>query len=192
MKRFLILFLMLAGFTSGAQNPEILKGASTLYDSNYNMDFEPIAEITYPKVVEQVGGREKFLAKLDNDYQNEKFRKRLQLTSPVFQVGPEKTIGGKSFCVVSFRNPTRYFYEDKLDTDAMAKEVANWKNIAATKEVYGEPNRNSINVKRVSFIVAVKDETTGGNWKFFNLDDLDQLAVFDNVISAETKKQLGL
>lgn len=187
----LFLLLLLTGFAS-AQNPEILKGASTLYDANYNMDFDPIADITYPKVIEKSGGREPFLAKLDHDYQNEKFRKRLQLTAPVFQVGPEKTINGTSFCVVSYRNPTRYFYETKLDPSDMEKEVAQWKKIAATKEVYGEPNRNSINVKRVSHIVAVKDASTSGNWKFFNLDDLDQLATFDSLFDADTKKQLGL
>lgn len=176
-----------------AQSPsEILPKASRLYDSNYHMDFESIAELTYPRVVEQLGGREKFVEKLDADYQNGKFRKRLQLTAPIFQLGASQTIDGKTFCVITYRNPTRYFYEAKLDAATMQKEVELWKQVAGTKEVFGEPQRNAINVKRVSKFVAILDESTGGQWKFFNLDDLDQLAVFDSLFTAETKKQIGL
>lgn len=187
-----MLFALLP-LTVWAQSPsEILPKVSRLYDSNYHMDFEAIAELTYPGVVEKLGGREKFVEKLDADYQNAKFRKRLQLTAPIFQLGSSKTIDGKTFCVIAYRNPTRYFYETKLDAATLQKEVEWWKQVAGTKEVFGEPQRNAINVKRISKFVAVVDETTGGQWRFFNLDDLDQLAVFDSLFTAGTKKQLGL
>ncbi|NUY81088.1 hypothetical protein HUK80_09295 [Flavobacterium sp. MAH-1] len=191
LKKALSALVFFVGTMCFAQDPAVLKSVSELYDSNYNMDFEPIAELTYPKVVEQLGGKQKFLEKLDSDYQNEKFRKRLQLTAPVFQVNQPKTIEGRQFCVVSYRNPTRYFYENKMDAAEMNKEVEQWKRIASTKEVFGEPNRNSINVKRISKFVAVSDSSTGGQWKFFNLDDLQQLEIFNELFAAE-KTQLGL
>ncbi len=192
LKTILPIFLLLTFLEVSAQDEApILKGASEVYDANYNMDFDPIADLTYPKVVEQLGGKQKFLEKLDSDYQNEKFRKRLQLTAPVFQVEPTKTIGERKFCVVIFRNPTRYFYEQKLSEGEMNKEVESWKKIAGTKEVFPEPNRNSINVKRISKIVAVRDASTANQWKFFNLDDVQQLEVFNSIFASE-KSQLGL
>lgn len=189
-KCFFGLLFLLSGL-SNAQEAEILKGASVLYDANYNMDFESIAELTYPQAIEQLGGKQKFVSKLDADYQNPEYRKRLQLTAPVFQVGPIKTVGSKKFCFISYRNPTRYFYETKLAPDEMNKQVIQWKQVASTKEVFGEPNRNSINVKRISKFVAVSDASTNGQWKFFNFDDLQQLDVFNSLFAAE-KAQLGL
>lgn len=191
LKKVLRAVVFLVGPMCFAQDPVVLKSVSELYDSNYNMDFELIAELSYPKVVEQLGGKDEFLEKLDSDYQNDTFRKRLQLTAPVFQVHPVKTLNGHQFCVVSYRNPTRYFYEKKMDAAEMNKEVEQWKRIASTKEVFGEPNRNSINVKRISKFVGVSDAATNGQWKFFNLDDLQQLAIFDALFAAE-KTQLGL
>lgn len=190
-KKLLLPILLISGSIGFSQEEQILPLASKVYDANYNMDFEPIADLTYPKAVEQIGGREKFLEKIDNDYQNEKFRKRLQLTAPVFQVNPVKTLNGKTFCVVMFRNPTRVFYEAKLSPSEMETEVAEWKKIAGTKDVFPEPNRNSVNVKRISCYVAVKDESTGGQWKFFNFDDVDQSKAFDTFFGVE-KAQLGL
>lgn len=189
---FSLLAFLLSVTLSAQSQQELLSKASKLYDANYNMDFDEIADLTYPKVVEKLGGREPFTQKLDLDYQNDKMRKRLQLTSPIFQVGTEKKIEGKTFCVILYRNPTRYFYEKKLDATEMQREVDNWKKIAATKEVYAEPQRNTINVKRVSRFVAVADENTSGQWQFFNFDDLDQVSAFDALFSTDLKKQLGL
>jgi hypothetical protein len=41
-----------------------------------------------------------------------------------------------------------------------------------------ETKRNSLNVKRTTTYFAVMDETTINEWKFFNLDDANQLATF--------------
>ncbi|MBD3582540.1 hypothetical protein HC229_08475 [Flavobacterium sp. D33] len=191
MKKSLLTLFFLLFASSQAQEPEILKRASELYDANYNMDFESIAGFTYPEAVEQLGGKQKFISKIDADYQNPEFRKRLQLTAPVFQVGPVKSIGSKKFCLISFRNPTRYFYEEKLSPGEMNEQVIKWKQVASTKEVFGEPNRNSINVKRISKFVAVSDASTNGQWKFFNFDDLQQLEIFNSHFATE-KVQLGL
>ncbi|RZJ71274.1 hypothetical protein [Flavobacterium sp.] len=188
---FLIFLLLIFLKVSAQDQAAILKGASQVYDANYYMDFDPIPELTYPKVVEQLGGKQKFREKLDQDYQNDKFRKRLQLTAPVFQVEPTKSLNGHKFCVIIYRNPTRYTYEQKLSDGEMNKEVESWKKIAGTKEVFPEPNRNSVNVKRISKLVAIQDASTANEWKFFNLDDAQQAEIF-NALFASEKTQLGL
>jgi len=189
-----VLLTVALGFTmafSCFAQPDVLPAASRFYDANFNMDFESLAELTYPEVVKQSGGKEQFIAKVDADYQNTELRKRLQLSAPVFQIGNVKTIGDRKFCIIAFWNPTRYFYEVPLEADQMKKLVTHWKQTAGTKEVYAEPNRNSINVKRISKLVAISDATTNNQWKFFNFDDVEQTAIFNSLFSSE-KVKLGL
>jgi hypothetical protein len=137
-------------------------------------------------------GKEKFLAKLDKDYQNEEFRMRLQLLMPLFQYDMVQKIAGKSYCIVSYKNPTRYFFEAKLNENTAPQKVALLKENNNTQEVTFEPQRNSINVKRTSKFIAVADETTGNDWKFFNWDDLTQRQLFETIFGSDLKKQLGL
>ena len=109
-----------------------------------------------------------------------------------FQYGVVKKIEGKSFCVVTFQNPMRYFFETKLTTETAA-EIATWlKQINKTKEVTFEPKRNSFNVKKTTTYLAVIDETTIKEWKFFNLDDANQLASYQTIFGESIKKELGL
>ncbi|MFC6876600.1 hypothetical protein [Flavobacterium myungsuense] len=192
MKTKIILLLLLCSLTSFSQTIEKLKVATKkIYDANYTMDFDTIVNLTYPKIVETLGGKNAMLNKLDSDYQNDEFRMRLELVTPVFQYSEIKKIEGKTFCVITYRNPIRYFFENKLDNDTAVKKV-NWlKENNSTKEVFFEPKRNSINVKRISKLVAIADETTSKDWKFFNFDDSSQREIFKALFSENTKKELG-
>jgi len=186
----LLLFLFIAtGFSQS--RAELMTATKKIYQANYNMGWDEIVALSYPKIVETIG-KETMLEKLDLRHQNEEFRLRLQLEIVPFQFGPIKNIEGKSFCVVTYRNPIRYFFENKL-TPEMAVEKTNWlKEINQTKEVVFEPNRNSFNVKKVSIFVAVADETTYTEWKFFNFDDSNQKEIFDATFNETIKKELGL
>ena len=192
MKTKIILLLLLCSFTSFSQTIEKLRVATKkIYDANYTMDFDTIINLTYPKIVETLGGKNAILNKLDSDYQNEEFRMRLELVTPVFQYSEIKKIEGKTFCVITYKNPIRYFFENKLDNDTAVKKV-NWlKENNSTKEVFFEPKRNSINVKRISKLVAIDDETTSKELKFFNFDDSSQREIFKTLFSENTKKELG-
>lgn len=176
-----------------SQTLESLKPlAKKIHDANYNMDFEPLADLTYPTIVEQLGGRAKFVTKVDSDYQNDEFRKRIQIESPVFQYSPIKKIDGKSYCVISYYNPIRYFIEKKLDGVSGPQKAAELKQIErATLTVY-EPARNTINVKRNSKFIAIADETTQNQWKFINFDDVAQRQMADMLLNESIKKELGL
>ena len=186
---FLLLFFSIVTFS---QSTESLKIATKkYYEANYLMDFETIVSLSHPLMVKTIG-KDLLLEKLDKYYENEEYRLREQLETLPFQYGMVKKIEGKSFCVITFRNPMRYFFETKLTTETAA-DKANWlKQINKSKEVTFEPKRNSFNVKRTTTYLAVMDETTIKEWKFFNLDDANQLASFQTIFSESIKKELGL
>ena len=192
MKNKLIILFLFLSICAFSQSIESLKVATkNYYEANYLMDFEAIVSSSYPKIVESMG-KDVMLEKIEKYYENDDYRMREQLETLPFQYGPIKTIEGKLFCVVTFRNPMRYFFEKKL-TSETATEKATWlKKINKTKEVTFEPNRNSFNVKKTSTYVAIIDETNSNEWKFFNLDDANQLVVFQSLFVESVKKGLGL
>ena len=189
--KILILLFILSGLSCFSQSLEKLKSETKkIYDANYTMDFDTVITLTYPKIIETIG-KDAFLDKLDTDYQNEEYRMRLELVTPVYQYSEIKKIEGKTFCVITYKNPVRYFFENKLNADTATKKVTWLKESNTSQEVIFEPKRNSINVKRTSKFIAVADETTGNEWKFFNLDDINQREIFFKIFSESTKKELG-
>ena len=192
MKKQYAILLLFFSIATYSQSIESLKTATKkLYTANYLMDFDAIVSYSYPKMVENVG-KEKMLANVEKHYENQEFRLREQLETLAFQYGEIKKIEGKSFCVITFRNPVRYLFETKLTTETAA-EKANWlKQINKTKEVTFEPIRNSFNVRKTTTYLAIMDETTGRNWKFFNLDDASQLNSFQSLFDDKTKTSLDL
>ena len=190
-KTLLFLLLLSTSFSFSQTLKELKEVTKKIYDANYNMDFDAITQLSYPKMVETIG-KDKFLEKLDTDYQNQEFRMRLELLAPLFQYDMVQKIGGKSYSIVTYKNPTRYFFEAKLNETTSAQKVASLKENNTTQDVTFEPKRNSINVKRTSKFIAIADETTGNQWKFINWDDLKQRELFETIFGSELKKQLGL
>ena len=184
-----ILFLSISAFS---QTSESLKVATkNYYEANYLMDFEAIVLSSYPKMVENMG-KDAMLEKIEQYYENEEYRVREQLETLPFQYGPIKTIEGKSFCVIRFRNPIRYFFETKLNPQTAIVKATWLRQINKTQEVTFEPKRNTFNVRRETTYLGIMDETTKNEWKFFNLDDTNQLAAFESFFGEDVKKALGL
>lgn len=185
------LFLLLVSKLAVAQSIEQLKVATKkIHEANYNMDFDSVAKFSYPKIVDY-HGKEKFIEKLDHDYQNETYRMRIQLEKVVFEYGPIRQIDGASYCVISYKNPARYFYETKLDSNTSLIQANFLREKDRTKDVTFEPKRNSFNVRRISQFVAISDAITAHQWRFFNMDDPTQRELFDTLF-ASVKNQLGL
>lgn len=169
---------------------ELAKQTKKIHDANYTMDFEPLADLTYPAIVAQLGGREKFIAHLDSDYQNGEFRKRIQIENPVFQYSEKKT-EDQNICVITYYNPIRYFIEAPMDaTSGPIKAAEIHKTEQATQAIY-EPKRNTINVKRQTKLLAIADATTNYQWKFIDLSDASQRKIIDLVLNENIKKELG-
>ncbi len=192
MKNQISLFFLFLSISTFSQSSESLKlAAKNLYEANYLMDFETIASFLHPEMVKTIG-KDLILEKIEKYYENEEYRLREQLETLPFQYGVIKKIEGKSFCVITFRNPMRYFFETKLTSETAAEKATWLKQINKSKDVTFEPKRNSFNVRRTTTYVAVADETTNKEWKFFNLDDANQLASFQSIFSESIKKELGL
>ena len=185
----LFLFLSISTFSQSAESLKV--AAKNFYEANYLMDFETIVSLLHPEMVKMIG-KDLMLEKIEKYYENDEYRLREQLETLPFQYGAIKKIEGKSFCVITFRNPMRYFFETKLTTEAAAEKATWLKQINKTKEVTFEPKRNSFNVRRTTTYIAVFDETTNKEWKFFNLDDANQLASFQTIFGESIKKELGL
>lgn len=188
----ILFFILFITYSSFSQSIESLKPTvKKLYDANYLMSFEDVVEHTYPKYVE-VQTKEALLEKLDLDYQNEEFRMRLQLVSPVFVYGEIKQIDGVSYCIVSFKNPIRYFYEKKITNDNLDDELSFLKLKDKTESVTFEPKRNSFNVRKTSIYLAIADSTTANKWKILNFDDETQYEFYKTNFSEKVKTTLGL
>jgi hypothetical protein len=186
---FLLLLIAINSFSQNAQ--QLLSGTKKLFTANYEMDFEAIVSLSYPKMVETIG-KDVMLDKLDKCYQNDEFRLRYQLESVPFITHKTQKIGALSFCMITCRNPVRYFFEKKLTTEEATTKIPWLQETNHTKDVVFEPNSNSFNVKRNTTFLAVMDETTSGDWKFINLDDTNQAAAFESLFDEIVKKQLGL
>jgi hypothetical protein len=192
MKMKLITIFIACCLTGYSQNNVALKTAmQQLYEANFLMDFETIAQYSYPEMVSK-SGKENFLQQTELHYENEEYRLRYQLQSVPFQLGAIQKIGGKSFCVISIRTPKRYFFERKLTVEEANAKKAWLQEINNTKEVTFEPNRNSFNVKMVNTFVAVYDESIINTWTFFNLDIPEQKTAFKQLFNEETQQTLGL
>jgi len=114
MRKQFSLLILLVVYNGFAQSTESLKTATkNFYEANYLLDFETIVALSYPKMVEDFG-RDVLLEHIEKHYENEEFRLRLQLETVPFQYGTIKKIESKSFCVITCRNPMRYFFETKL------------------------------------------------------------------------------
>lgn len=188
----MFLLLMFVSFSVFPQSAESLKTATKkLFQANYLLDFDGIASFCYPKIIETIGA-DNIYDKLEQHYEIDEYRLRYQLETVPFQYGEIKKIEGKSFCVITCRNPMRYTFGEKLSKEAAAKKTQELIDINKTKEVTFEPARNSFNVKKTTTFVAVSDETTGNQWKFFNFDNAFQQEIFESTFGESIKKELGL
>lgn len=190
--RNIYLVVLLFTFSAFSQSLESLKPiAKKLYDANYLMEFDAIADATYPKMYQEKG-RDAFIEKLDSDYQNDEFRLRLQLPNVAFQYSDIRKIDNTFYTFITFRNPVRYFFEKKLTAEQAAEKKKQLQEINRTQDVTFEPARNSFNVKKITTYIAISDENTSGKWKLLNLDDKEQRDFFEkefNIIFQELKSK---
>jgi hypothetical protein len=189
---FFFAFLATSFQVLHSQNLDGLKTeAKKIYDANYAMDFEGIVALTHPKVFETIDAKA-LSAKLDTDYQNAEFGKRLVYETPRFEFAPIKKIGSKSVCVIRYRNPIRYNYENALDAATIETKAAALKESLKAAKVTFEQKRNSFFVERVSVLIAIADASTGNTWRFIDLDESTQRSVAGQLFDAAAKKELGL
>lgn len=193
MKNLLFLIACVVfGNLAAAQTMASLKSeAAKFQKAHYNMFFEGIAEQSYPKLVEEMGGEAKFAAISDSDFQNNEVGKRWQIVDPQYLIGQMIKEGNKKFALITFRNPVRYFYENKMASIEIDRDVNELKSKTGAKDVYYEPKRNTINVKQNTRFLAISDASTSGKWKFINLDEPAQLDFADRTFGKDLRIKIG-
>lgn len=183
---FLLLLTVSIGFS---QSLEKLKSdTKKMYDASYNIDFETILDYTYPKFFD-FSPREAMLKGFDESFQNEKTKMRFVYPSVTFNYSEIKTIDGRKFCVIRYKNAVRLTYEEKLtaeDSDALLKVMKESKKF---ETVSFENKRNSFLLVGNAILLAISDELTKGEWKFINYDDE---RIFEMLFAKNYKTELGL
>jgi hypothetical protein len=190
-KSLLSLFLLTSSLGFSQNTMQLMSNIKKLYTANYEMDFETIVSLSYPRMVDSIG-KDQLLSKLDNCFQNEEYRFCYQLEMVPFITHEIQKIGAHTFCIIGFRNPVRYFFEKKLLAEEVAAKTTWLQGFNKTKDVTFEPKRNSFSVRRTTTFLAIMDENTEGQWKFINLDDVNQVGAIQSFFDENTKKQLGL
>lgn len=187
----LLLFSFISICCWSQSNEHLKTAAKKLYDANYLMDIEVITSMTYPKVYEIIG-KEEFNKKQDSFFQNEEYRFRLQLPTVAMIYGEMIKVNKTTYCLVTFKNPIRYFFEEQLTTEKATEKAKHLKEINVTKDVTFEPKRNSFNVRKTSTYIAILEEQSTNNWTFINLDDAFQREYVLSNFDTSLKEKLGL
>jgi len=123
-------------------------------------------------------------AKLDNHFQNEVQKFRYVFTNAKYNFGAEKTIDGKTYYPINFRNVVRVTYFNPIDSTE--KQELLKKQFNAQSIVY-DKTRNAFLITYTAKLAAINDN----GWKFVFLDETLP-AVYGNCLTENIKNTLGL
>ncbi|MEZ4838092.1 hypothetical protein [Flavobacterium sp.] len=189
MKNIVCLFLLV--FLNGhSQTLEQLKlETKKLYDAHYNMDFEGIASLYHPNYFEKIA-KEELIAKLDEQFQNDRTGIRFVFPNMNFTYGTIKEIQGTSYCLISFKNTYRVNFENTLTKEEINKNLSFYQANPKIKSVKFEDKRNSFYIEENIQWIAVSSNLTTMKWKF--VEQNSNLLSFDELVAPAVQKDLGL
>lgn len=190
MKTKLFTFILALTISNNfAQSLETLKNETVkIYNASYNMDFETILDLTYPKVFDIVN-RETMLSSLDNLFQNKTMKVRFIYPKVNFIYSDIKEIEGKKFCVINYKNAMRITFDEKLNQEKVAIFLKSMNEAKKYNTVQFETERNSFFLEGNSILIAISDQFSKNQWTFLNHDS-DEF--FLQIFNATIKKELGL
>lgn len=187
--KLLSLLFFLVVSNNYSQSLETLKNETVnMYDASYNMDFETILDLTYPKIFDLVN-RETMLSSLDNLFQNKTMKVRFVYPKVTFTYSDIKEIEGAKFCVINYKNAMRITFDEKLTQEKVAIFLKSMNDTKKYTTVQFETERNSFFLEGNSILIAVSDKFSNNRWTFLNHDSGD---FFVQIFSASIKKKLGL
>ena len=180
---------MLISFYNHAQNIDALKiNANKVYDCTAKQDFNCILDLSYPKLF-SIAPRETMLEVLKNSFGgNPDFKIKMITVDPNFQYGEIKKIENKTFCVIKHNNAMTMTFTEKIETPDMY--ISLFKESMKTDDITFDEKTNSINIKLISTMIAVADDTTKNEWRFLNDDKSGK--IFSLIFNDNIKKELGL
>jgi hypothetical protein len=192
MKNTLFLLLLFSiSFLAKAQTLDQLQSeAVKLYDATYNMDIDYMVSKTYPKLFNLIS-KEDMEHEIDNAFQNEVMRTRLVFPKTTFIYSDVKTIAGKKFCVITYKNTLRMTYEEKLTPEMANMTLTVLRENLKNKKVSFESPRNSFYIEGNDTLIAIADTLTNHQWTFINYDEATS-SILSSLFEETVIKQLEL
>jgi len=183
----LALFSVLNGFS---QTRESLKTrASKLFEATNALDMETVLALTYNKAfgnADRAIVLESMKAAVNNDYMS------IEFTNPKpqpFTMDEIKTINGKKFSVIRYRNSLVLHLKQTLEPTVIKAMSDGMKSAGNYASVTYDDKTNSFFIDGNGIMVAVADDSTKNEWEFVNYDNKD---LFNVVFNENIKKSLGL
>lgn len=190
MKKICLLLSLYASFSFAQNMDELKKNAKQMYDASYNMAFEEVLDLTYPKLFEIVP-RDKMAEMLAKTFENETYKVRLVFVTPKFTFSEIKKIEDKSLDVITYTNAMHITFNQDLTPDKANEIVKAYKDTGAYTIVNFEKDRNSFYIEGKSTLVGIADESTKQAWKFVNYDKR-RADMMKKIVSENIMKTLGL
>ncbi len=181
MMKYLILLFTYASFSQTDQ--ALQTQAAKLYDAIYNMDIEGILNMSC------LANDAVNYDRLDKAFQNDEFKLRFSLTNAKYNVSDAKTIEGKTWNLLTYRNVLRITYFKKLNASQITEIQQMYKSKFSAQSVTYEKNRNSFLLIFQAKYLAYRD---GGNLKMFVADDTLLTDMFKDCIPKEVRKEFNL
>lgn len=173
-----------------SQTAESLKSrVSKLFEATNNLDMETVLHLTYNKAfgdMDRAMLLESMKAAVDNDHMS------IEFTNPSrqpFTADAIKTIDGKKFSVIRYRNSLKLHLKQALDPSVIKAMAQGMKDAGNYASVSYDEKTNSFSIDGNGIMVAVADESTKNEWEFVNYDNKD---LFNMVFNEEIKNALGL
>lgn len=192
MKFRITLLTLLFSVAITAQTLDDLKrDTKALYEATYNMAFDVMLDYTHPLVFKIVK-RESMYGMLDESFQNDTYRIRYVYTTPHFSYSDIKTIDNRRYSVITYENPIRMTYENKIENEEAKKTITENLNKAFPNAIVSfEKDRNAFYIIKTDKLIALSDEFTEGKWKFISYD-AKHTELLDAVITESVRKKLEL
>ncbi len=188
--KFAVLFFFI-GVGLFAQTTEAMKkGAETMYEASYNMDFDAILDATYPRIFEIVP-REQMYDFMDKSFQNEQLRIRFVHPTVKMNYSEIKEVEAKKVVLITYEASIRMIFETQLSDFDIKDMEANLKANLPEKTVIYEPNRNAFLISGTDTMIAVADEYTNHQWKYITYDKV-QKPLLIQIIGESVLQKLGL
>jgi hypothetical protein len=177
MRTTLGLLLLIVG-NAFAQPPASLQAeVRRLYTACHDIDIAALTEMLCTTDTDAY-------AKLDSHFQNDETKFRYVETSAKYNYAAPKTVDGKTYYLINFRNVIRVTYFKPIDVAAKQAEL---KAKFAAQEINYNQQRNAFMIVYNAKLVAIQDN----GWKFA-FTDPTLPNVSDDCLTEPIKTALGL
>lgn len=184
------LFLFIGAITFAQSEETLQKEAKLMYQASYNMNFETVLDLTYPKIFD-LASREQLGQILRNSFQNEQFKIRLVFPEVTFKYGKIKEVEGKKAVLITYVSAMRMTFTQKFYSNEAQEMLMGLKQSLPEKKVSYEPNTNSFFIEGTDAMIAISDNHTNKAWKFITYDKV-QRPMLVEMLGENLLKELGL